>query len=376
MNLRRIGADLKVTARGYLRNPIALFFSLIFPLILILLFGLIFTSSSGASVTLYTQNFDVAHGHYSALSQEFLSALNNTSLVHVQLVSPSVGSLSTWLGQNDNPVGLIIPAGFQTNYTNHTFTNVTVFVNPEAASATGSALGAIQGVLNYLNLQAACSHGLGNCTPVLGSTSQNVGSTIFTEIDYLVPGLIGFSILTSPMFSMVDITSTYRKEGIFRQLSLTPLTRGEWLASRFLWYTFLTFLSAGIMLGFGILVFGAHVVISVWLLPFLIAGPLLFVSLGMLAGSVARSPESAAVIGNVITFPMMFLAGTFFPVSSFAPALQAFAKILPLYYVIDGMNQVMLFQNLTRAAGDFIVILGIALVFFVGAIYLFKWKGE
>lgn len=376
MNGRRIAADLKVTARGYMRNPVALFFSLIFPLILILLFGLIFSSSTGSTVTLYTQNFDAAHGHYSNVSEAFLAALNQTGLVQVQLVSPSVGSLSTWLGQNDNPVGLIIPAGFGGNYTNHTFTNLTVLVNPEAAAATGNALGAVQGVISEFNLLAVCPPHSMNCTPVVGATSQNVGSTIFTEIDYLVPGLIGFSILTSPMFSMVDVTSTYRKEGIFRQLSLTPLTRGEWLASRFLWYTILTFLSAGIMLGFGILVFGAHVVISVWLLPFLIAGPLLFVSLGMLAGSIARTPESAAVIGNVITFPMMFLAGTFFPVSDFGPALQAFAKILPLYYVIDGMNQVMLYQNLTRAAGDFIVVLGIALVFFAGAIHLFKWKGE
>ena len=377
MNLRRIGADLKVTARGYLRNPIALFFSLIFPLILILLFGLIFSSTGGGTVTLYTQNFDVVHGHYSNLSQAFLSELNHTGLVQVDLVSPSVGSLSTWLGQNGNPVGLIVPAGFQANYTSHTATNVTVYTNPQAASATGSAVGAVQGVINYFNLQAVCPHNTtGNCSPVLGFQSANVGSTIFNEVDYLVPGLIGFSILTSPMFSMVDITSTYRKEGIFRQLSLTPLTRGEWLASRFLWYTLLTFLSASIMLGFGVALFGAHVTLTVWLLPFLIVGPLLFVSLGMLAGSVARTPESAAVIGNIITFPMMFLAGTFFPVSAFSPPLQAFAKVLPLYYVIDGMNQVMLFENLSRAFGDFLVVLGIALVFFAAAIFLFKWKGE
>lgn len=376
MNLRRVGADLKVTARGYSRNPIALFFSLIFPLILILLFGLIFTTGTGGTVTLYTQNFDSVHGNYSAVSQEFLAALNQTGLVQVQLVSPSIGSLSTWLGQNGNPVGLVIPFGFAANYTNHQFTNLTVFVNPEAAAASGNALGAVQGVISQFNLMAVCPPGSANCSAVLGANSQNVGSTIFTEIDYLVPGLIGFSILTSPMFSMVDITSTYRKEGIFRQLSLTPLTRGEWLASRFLWYTILTFISAGIMLGFGILVFHAYVVLSLWLLPFLIVGPLLFVSLGMLAGSVARTPESAAVIGNIITFPMMFLAGTFFPVSDFGPALQAFAKILPLYYVIDGMNQVMLFQNYARALGDFVVVLGIALVFFAGAIYLFRWKGE
>ena len=99
------------------------------------------------------------------------------------------------------------------------------------------------------------------------------------------------------------------------------------------------------MVGIGVYAFGAHVTLSSSLLPFLILGPFFFVSLGMLAGSLAKTPESAAVLGNVITFPMMFLSGTFFPVSLFPPFLQTIAHILPLYYVIDGMNQVMLFHN-------------------------------
>ncbi|MHB1931877.1 MAG: hypothetical protein ACYCPV_02655, partial [Thermoplasmata archaeon] len=77
MNGRRIAADLKITARGYLRNPVALFFALVFPLILILLFGLIFSGGSAGPVTIYTQNFD----HQSPASQAFLSALNNPSAV-------------------------------------------------------------------------------------------------------------------------------------------------------------------------------------------------------------------------------------------------------------------------------------------------------
>ncbi|MCL4308323.1 MAG: ABC transporter permease [Candidatus Thermoplasmatota archaeon] len=372
MNGRRILADLKVTARGYLRNPIALFFSLIFPLILILLFGLIFANTGATAATLYTENFD----HASPVSQEFLSGLNQTHLVTVQVINTSTGNLSVWLGQNDNPVGLVIPAGFGQNYTQHIATNVTLYVNPQDAGAAGSAEGAVQAVENEFNLHAACQSTNGTCSPVLGYIPQSVGKTYFTYIDYLVPGLIGFSILTSPMFSMVDVTSSYRKEGIFRQLSLTPLTRDEWLASRVIWYTILTFLAAAIMLGFGIGVFGAKVTISVWMVPFLLVGPLLFVSLGMLAGSIARTPESAAVIGNIITFPMMFLAGTFFPVSEFSPGLQVVAKVLPLYYVIDGMNQVLLFQNYARALTDFVIVLGIAVVFFAAAVYLFRWKGE
>ena len=203
-----------------------------------------------------------------------------------------------------------------------------------------------------------------------------MGSQVYKYIDYLIPGLIGFAILTSPMFSMVDIASSYRKDGIFRQLSLTPITRSEWLTSRILWYVALTFCTAGIMIGAGVFLFGAHVTLTVGVLPFLVLGPFFFVSLGMLCGSVAKTPETAALIGNVVTFPMMFLSGTFFTVSSFPPGLRAFSHVLPLYYVIDGMNQVMLFGNESRAVVDLAVVAVAGAVVFALAVRLFRWRDE
>ena len=371
MNLRHIAADLRIVRRSYFRNPLALFFSLIFPIILISLFGLIFSNVGGGPVTLIVVNGD----HGSPASVAFLSALNNTSVVRVYVISPPSGGLASWLGQNGYAAGLVVPAGFQTNYTGDRPVNLTVYANPQDAAATGTVLGAVQGVANGFNLKAACSGGAA-CTPIVGFRMENVGSAVFTYIDYLIPGLIGFSILTSPMFSMVDITSSYRKEGIFRQLSLTPLTRAEWLTARVLWYVALTFVTAGIMLAAGIGLFGAHVKIALGIVPFLIVGPFFFVSLGMLAGSVAKTPESAALIGNLITFPMMFLSGTFFTVSSFPAGLQTFAHLLPLYYVIDGMNQVMLFSNGTRALTDFTIVLVASVVVFLLAVRLFRWRDE
>ena len=80
------------------------------------------------------------------------------------------------------------------------------------------------------------------------------------------------------------------------------------------------------------------------------------------------------MIGNIITFPMMFLSGTFFPVSEFPDWLAAFAHVLPLYYVIDGMNQVMLFQNPMRALYDFGVITILAVIVFALAVRFFQWR--
>jgi ABC-2 type transport system permease protein len=366
MNPRRIGADLLVFARGYIRSPVGLFFSLIFPIILITLFGLIFSTTPGAT-TLYTQNLD----HNSPQSVAFLAALDETGIVKVQLVTLDANeSLPSWLAQQGNPVGLIIPSGFGADYAGKTPVNVTVIVDPQDPSSSGNVEAAVNGVVAQANLQASGG------TNIVGTTTENVGSQVYKYIDYLVPGLIGFAILTSPMFALVELTSTYRKDGLFKELSLTPLTRGEWLAAKFIWYVLLTFISAALMIITGVLLFHAQLTISWGMIPFLIVGPLFFVSLGMLAGTAAKTPETAAVIGNVITFPMMFLSGTFFPVSGFGPALQAFAHILPLYYVIDGLNQVMLFGNIPRALFDLLIVSIGAVIVFAAAIRFFKWRSD
>lgn len=93
-------------------------------------------------------------------------------------------------------------------------------------------------------------------------------------------------------------------------------------------------------------------------------------------GTLTKSVESAAVVGNLITFPMMFLSGTFFPVDTMPQYLQNFAHVLPLFYVIDGLNQVMIYNNTSQMLYDAAIVLAGAIVVFVLAIVLFKWRED
>jgi ABC-2 type transport system permease protein len=364
MNPKHVWADFRVFSRGYFRNSAALFFSLVFPIILIGIFGLIYSGGGGGKVTIYTENLDGS----SNASVGFLSALNATGAVQVQLIGPGSGNMSSYLAANSDPVGLVIPKGFDANYTAHRADPVVLFTNPQDPTSSGVAEGTVQGVANAFNLR------LVNGTNVVGVVPQKVGSPLLGPIDYLVPGLIGFAVLTSPMFSMVEISASYKKDRLFQQLSLTPLSKSEWLLAKVLWFVALAIISAGIMIAFGYGAFDGHFSVNLGILPFLVLGPVFFVSLGMLSGSVTKTPETAAIVGNVVTFPMMFLSGTFFPVYEFPPALQTFAHLLPLYYVIDGMNQVMLFGNFQRAAVDAGIILVLSIIVFVAAVTVFKWR--
>jgi ABC-2 type transport system permease protein len=232
--------------------------------------------------------------------------------------------------------------------------------------------GTTLGILNSFNFEYYAH----NNPPIIGAVVTTANSQIYKYVDFLIPGLIGFSILVSPMFSLVNISSEYKKIKLFKQLSLTPLMKLEWLGSKVIFYIILGSISFLLMVGVGVVLFGAHVVLSLWLIPFLILGPMLFSSLGMLVGTVSKSTETASVIGNVVTFPMMFLSGTFFPVASMPMYLQAIAHVLPLYYIIDGLNAVMVYSNYKAALLDIGVVTIITVVAFVAAARLFKWRED
>ena len=360
---RRIASDLRLFGRGYLRNAAGLFFGLIFPVILILIFGAIFSSGFSGSVTVYVQNQDGG-----PVSTAFVDALNRTSTVKPVLVDPSE-NFSQYLSVHSASDGVIIPPGFSADYLVGKPVNIIIYGNP-SQSSSAIVSGTVTAVVNEFNLNYY------NGTSIISVTQTTAQAQVNKYIDFLVPGLIGFSILVSPMFSLVNISSEYKRIKLFKQLSLTPLTKIEWLASKVLFYILLSAASFLLMVAVGVFAFGANIVLSLWLIPFLVLGPMLFASLGMLVGTVSKSTETASVVGNIITFPMMFLAGTFFPISLMPTYLQYISRVLPLFYIIDGLNGVMIYSNYAQAAIDLAVVTVIALVFFVAAAKLFKWRED
>lgn len=362
VSVKRVAADLSVFGRGYIRSRVGVFFTLIFPVILILLFGAIFSGSGGAT-TVYVQNQDAG-----PVGSGFVSALNSTSTLHLVSV-PTGQNFSQYLASHSASDGIVIPPGFSAAYIADRPVNVTIFGNP-TSSTSAVVSGITRGFVNAFNLHGASG------VHLIGVTARSATSSSYKYIDFLVPGLIGFTVLTSPMFALVNISSEYKRDKIFKALSLTPLTRTEWLISKVLWYVLMTLVSFVLMVVTGVFLFGAHITLSLGVLPFLLVGPLLFVSLGMLVGTASTTPESAAVVGNLVTFPMMFLSGTFFPVSGMPMYLQSLAHVLPLYYVIDGFTNVMIYGNYGAAWVDLGVLAVISVVIFALAVWFFKWRED
>ncbi len=369
---RRMLAELKVHARGNIRSREGFFFTLIFPIILILLFGAIFAGGGVSQATVYVQNLDAGPA-----SVSFIQALNATSSDCSPSATtglclrpvPADQNFSQYLSSRSAADGIIIPQGFSSAFQADQKVNVTVFQNPSSTTSQ-VVYGIVSEVVNGFNQYGATG------VHSVGIEPRTVVGSEYKYIDFLIPGLVGFSALTSPMFALVNISSTYRRDKVFKLLSLTPLTKTEWLVSKIIWYVGTTVLSFILMTVVGIYVFGAHIAFTWGIGIFLVVGPFFFVSLGMLVGTVSNSPESAAVVGNLVTFPMMFLSGTFFPVSSMPVYLQHIAHVLPLYYMIDGLNNVMIYENYGPGLFDAGLLIVISIVVFALAVRFFRWRED
>lgn len=111
-------------------------------------------------------------------------------------------------------------------------------------------------------------------------------------------------------------------------------------------------------------------------IPLLVAGTLCFMSLGLLAGAVAKTTEGAVNLANFFVLPMAFLSGSFFPLDGAPSWLQTVSKLLPLRHLNDGMLDVMVRgQGPTAALVPIGILLGFALVVGLVAVRLFQWEG-
>ncbi len=364
--MSRILTDMIGFGRQYLRSTIGAFFTFLFPILLIVLFGAIFTQGSG-QITLPVQNLD--DGQY---SQSLLAILNETGLVKIEMISPHE-NITSYIKNESLSLALYIPSRFSEqiselkNGSPSGMAHLTLY-GDQSQSTFGTANAALDAAVTSMN------YNLAQTSPLIGYGTKQPGSQQFTFIDFFLPGVVGITVMTNSLYSMTSICASYRSRGYFKLLATTKLRKYEWLVSKFVFYTLILYASLFVTFAVGKAMFGIHATLTPFSLLLIPAGVFLFVSLGMLLGVAIKDPESGAAISNVIGFPMMFLSGSFWPLDSMPSYMQLIAKALPLTYFNEGLRDTMVYGNTSSSAMNLLVLIVIGLVFFVLASRLMSWK--
>jgi ABC-2 type transport system permease protein len=195
-------------------------------------------------------------------------------------------------------------------------------------------------------------------------------------IDFLIPGLLGLNLMGSGMWGIGFNIVQARRKKLLKRLLATPMRKSHYLLSYGLSRFVFMILEVAALVGFGWVVFDVRVHGSIFdLLIVSAVGALAFAGLGLLTASRARTVEGVSGIMNFVMLPMWIFSGVFFSYARFPDALQPFIQALPLTPLLDALRSVMidgapLTANLTRLA----VTATWGVVSFAAALKIFRWN--
>ena len=368
MKLRIVGANLAVKLKTFYRERTAMFFTIAFPIILILVFGTIFLDRDKLSLDLAVQDLD--HTHASAEFVKTLALDGNFKIIEVDPASDA----REYARNHGLNLILIIPKDFEN------LLNQRVDLKNPSASVTLTYINdpsstSVKSKIDYLNMElAGMNQRMSGKPPFYRWEETSILNRKYRFIEFFIPGVIAMAVMTASLFGTVNLNTELLQKGIIRKLSTTPITRTDWILSNMLYQFILAIISTAAMLLVSYGVFHIDLKINVWLLVFILLDVFAFVGIGMILTRFVQEAQSAAAAANAITFPMMFLAGSFFPIEMMPGFLQTFAKLLPLYYVNEGLRASMIFGDNMAALRNAAIIGVFAAVVFVLGIMATRWE--
>jgi ABC-type polysaccharide/polyol phosphate export permease len=195
-------------------------------------------------------------------------------------------------------------------------------------------------------------------------------------IDFLVPGLLGMNLMGSAMWGLGFAIVDARRKKLIKRLIATPMPRRYYLMSFVFSRLALLVVEVAAVLGFGALAFGVPVRGPFWVLAGLCGlGSLSFSALGLLVASRVRTIEAVSGLMNAVMMPMWVLSGVFFSSQRFPDVVQPLIKAMPLTAVIDALRANMLQgAGLAQVAPQAGVLGAWTVVCFALALKLFRWK--
>jgi len=409
--------------KNWIRSRSGLFFSIMFPVLLLIVFGAIFSGGGGGGAsTLFVQNLDrKSDGTVTELSSAFVGALNSTKVFAIKDV-PADADAKVWARNNLGPLGgniriVTISKGFQDDLLNGTLkvrvgisygllsetyqyltlygglneTQRTIYeqglaqlrqyneILPDSRTSLTIALDAsdqsgavIKNIV--INVANAFNYGLIGATNVIEFKDDSVTSNRYGAVDYYLPGIIAAFIMTNGIIALTSNTTEFKRRGIIKRLSITPLTKFDWIIGNVLSQTLLSIMLTAIMIVVGWIVFRVQAIPDALTIILIFLGSVMFSGLGMVLGGLVKDVEAASALGNAIAFPMMFLSGTYFPMEIMPSYLQSISRVLPLTYFSEGLRYALIYRYTEGVLTNMALVSALAVAFIILGSVVTRWK--
>ena len=353
------------------RDRAALFWTLFFPIMFVLLFGVLFSGSGGSKVT---DGFVDQDG--TATSSGIRDALaSDRSPLTLQIGSLEAEKAAMQNG--DVSAVIVIPKGLeaavaQTRTGHPASVAIQLYTDPSQTQTTQVVQVAVSSAADNFSLAVISGPGQ---SAVLTVTQLTLASTNVSTVTYLVPSILAMALMQLGVFAAVPLVQQ-REKGILKRIGATPLARWKLVASNILLRLIVAAVDTVLIIGVGIAVFNIQIVGNLALAAgFVFLGAGAFLAIGFALASFLKTEEQATGVVQVVQMPMMFLSGIFFPFAFMPDFLRSVARLLPLTYLGDGLRQSMVnAPQVAPMAVDAAILAGWLVVCLAISARSFRWE--
>jgi ABC-2 type transport system permease protein len=353
------------SVKMFVRNRTALFFSLFLPLVIMLIFGVL---NFEGSTTVSLGVVDEAGTDASAALVDGLADYD-----YLEISSGERATELAALGEGDRGYVLVIPADFELQLGGKTGLVAYASTSDPSQAQVGQGLlqQAVGGAIASASGAPVDPDG-GFSAPV---TFESVETRDLAYIDFLVPGIVGMTVMQLGLFGVAFGFVQLKRTGALRRLFATPTSPAYFLSAQVASRLVLGYAQVAILIGigtwFGLQMFGSWLVLAVIIGLAL----LIFLAVGFGVAGWAKNEDQAAPVANLISLPMLFLSGVFFPRDAMPDFLLNVTQFMPLTYVIEALRGVMNEGAGLVDLGPQLLGMGVwAAITFVVAVRLFKWE--
>ena len=343
----------RAMALGFVRDRGALFFTILFPLLFLVVFGGLFGQQTTSKVKIIqVGRAAVLDGAVAGGGQELAKAMELTR------TDDRAGALEKV--RKGDADAVVEQRGGE--------------LVVHFSAADGVKASTVRGLMNSI-VQTANISATGR-PPSYRLTVQQVEDESLKAIQFFTPSLLGWALASAGVFGASQTLVTWRTKGILRRLRLSPAPVWTVFGARVAVSLVTALAQLAIFLAVARLpFFDLRLQGSWWMcVPMVVAGVLAFLAIGMLIGAWAKTQEAAQTVGQLVVLPMAFLGGSFFPLDQSPGWMQALSHALPLRYLNEGMLDVMARgQGPASVLPEIGILVGIAVVGTFLASRLFKW---
>lgn len=356
----------RIDVKRLFRDKVAIFFVFLFPLIFLAIFGSIFGSDNSVSFRLALINES-----NTAFSEKFVSQVKENKAFDIDEQVTSMDKAKEKMNRGQIDATLVLPKEFgEIKNGQYPSGQAKVYYDQNSEQAGQTLTSVLSSLFDDIN-EKLVPHD--EPFSVQGESTATKGLSRF---DYTFAGILGFTLLSLGIFGPTTVFPRLKEKGVLRRYHTTTLKVWQYFVGNVMSNAFVGILAVTLMFISAVVLFDLNMRGNYLMLGFVtVLGTVMLYGIGLALGGWAKNENQAAPLAQLITLPMMFLSGVFFPTFLMPDILQHITQFIPLTAVVDA-SRLVITENagFAELAPQLAVMTGWLVAVYAIAFRVFRWE--